>query len=141
MRSMALQLIRFCGVGVLCLGAATAGLAALHDLAGMYYLTAYAVAFGLGNLLGYILNGRFTFSSRTSVSGGTRYLILNTILLAINSLLMKILVEDAHIWYIGASLMLAVASTPISFFLHRTFSYSIRPSPLEPSAEQSNSAQ
>lgn len=124
---MVVQLSRFCGVGALCLAVTTAGLAALHELAGMYYLWAYAISFCVGNALGYLLNGRFTFSARVSVIGGTRYLFLNTILLALSSLLMKGLVDGVHVWYIGACLMLAAANTPISFLLHRTLSYQVRP--------------
>lgn len=125
---MVAQLSRFCGVGALCLAVTTAGLAALHDLAGMYYLSAYAISFCAGNALGYLLNGRFTFSARVSATGGTRYLFLNTILLALSSLLMKWLVDGLHVWYIGACLMLAAANTPTSFLLHRRFSYHLQPS-------------
>lgn len=126
-RSLITQLARFCGVGAVCLGSATAGLAALHEFTGMYYLTAYAISFCFGNLLGYLLNGRFTFGARVSASGGTRYLLLNAILLAINTVLMKLLVDGAHIWYIAACLTLAIATTPLSFVLHRRFSYAVPP--------------
>lgn len=125
MRSLITQLARFCGVGAICLATATGGLAALHDFAGMYYLTAYGISFCLGNLLGYLLNGRFTFGARVSASGGTRYLLLNGVLLGINTVLMKVLVDGAHVWYIAACLMLAVATTPLSFLLHRRFSYAL----------------
>jgi putative flippase GtrA len=123
MWSIVPQLRRFCVVGALCLAVTTAGLAALHELAGMYYLAAYAISFCIGNLLGYLLNGRFTFSARVSATGGVRYLVLNSILLALNSLLMKLLVEEAHVWYIGACLVVSAAVTPVSFLLHRKFSY------------------
>jgi putative flippase GtrA len=99
-------------------------LAALHDLAHLHYLLAYAVAFCCGNVLGYALNGRFTFSTRLTHTGVLRYLLLNATLLVVNSLLMRALVDGAHIWYISASLMLAVINAPISFLLHRSFSYS-----------------
>lgn len=123
----AAQLVRFCGVGVICLAASTAVLAALHDLAHLHYLLAYALAFCFGNVLGYALNGRFTFSARLTHIGVVRYLLLNCTLLVVNSMLMKVLVDGAHIWYIGASLLLAVVNAPLSFLLHRTFSYSPAP--------------
>lgn len=126
---MTAQLARFCGVGALCLATATAGLAVLHDILGMYYLTAYITSFFLGNVLGYVLNGRFTFNARVHASGGARYLLLNITLLAINSVLMKFLVDGARVWYIGAALILAVTTTPISFLLHRKFTYSASLSP------------
>lgn len=120
---MAAQLARFSAVGLICLAVSTAALAALHDLAGLYYLVAFGIAFCLGSTLGYLLNGRFTFTARVTRLGASRYLLLNGILLAVNSLLMKVLVDGAHIWYIGASLLLALVNTPISFLLHRAFSY------------------
>jgi putative flippase GtrA len=128
---MAAQLARFCAVGLICLAVSTSTLAALHDLAGLYYLVAFGIAFCLGNTLGYALNGRFTFTARITRLGASRYLLLNGILLAVNSILMKALVDGAHIWYIGASLLLAVLNTPMSFLLHRSFSYSA-PSVLRP---------
>jgi putative flippase GtrA len=121
---MAAQLVRFAAVGLICLAVSTAALAALHDLAGLYYLVAFGIAFCLGNVLGYVLNGRFTFTVRVTRLGLSRYLLLNVILLAVNSILMKALVDGAHIWYIGASLLLALVNTPLTFLLHRTFSYS-----------------
>ena len=140
MSLMVSQLSRFCSVGALCLAVSTAVLAALHELAGMYYLAAYAISFCVGNLLGYLLNGRFTFSTRVSASGGARYLFLNAALLAVSSLLMKLLVDGAHVWYMFAFLMLALANTPISFLLHRRFSY-VQPSRRGPLSQLSGSAQ
>lgn len=121
---MAAQLARFCAVGLICLVVSTSALAALHDLAGLYYLVAYGIAFCLGSVLGYALNGRFTFTAQVTRLGASRYLLLNGILLGVNSILMKALVDGAHIWYLGASLLLALVNTPMSFFLHRSFSYS-----------------
>ena len=132
---MAAQLARFCSVGVICLAVSTALLAALHDLAGLHYLVAFAIAFCLANVLGYVLNGRFTFTVRVSRLGGSRYILLNGSLLVINSLLMKALVDGAHVWYIGASLLLAVVNAPLSFLLHRSFTYTAAPQPATASPE------
>jgi len=128
------QLFRFCGVGTLCLGTTAGGLAALHELAGMNYLVAYVLSFCLGNLLGYLLNGRHTFGAPVSPFGGMRYLSVNTALLVISTVLMKILVETVHVWYMAACFSLAVATTPFSFLLHKRFSYSApaRPAHLLP---------
>ena len=120
----ALQLARFCGVGLICLVVSTSILATLHELADVYYLLAYVIAFCAGNVLGYVLNGRFTFSTRLTRAGVFRYLLLNATLLVVNSILMKALVDGIHMWYIGASLLLAALNAPMSFLLHRSFSYS-----------------
>jgi putative flippase GtrA len=118
-----LQLARFCGVGVICLIVSTLTLATLHDLAGLHYLLAFAISFCVGNVLGYTLNGRFTFSTPLTRAGIFRYLLLNGTLLIVNSGLMKALVDGLHVWYIGASLLLAMMNAPVSFLLHRSFSY------------------
>ena len=128
----AAQLTRFCGVGLVCLVVSTSVLAALHDLASLHYLLAFAIAFCVGTILGYSLNGRFTFAARLTHVGVLRYLLLNGTLLAVNSGLMKVLVDGAHMWYIAASLLLAALSTPLSFLLHRSFSYALPPSPGRP---------
>lgn len=125
------QLARFCGVGGLCLVVSTAALAALRDLVGLYYLVAFVIAFCLGHVMGYLLNGRYTFSVRASRVGGSRYLLLNGLFLAVNSLLLKLLVDGAHMWYIGASLLLAAANAPVSFLVHRAYSYGVRESVLQ----------
>jgi putative flippase GtrA len=121
---MTAQLARFCAVGLICLAVSTATLATLHELAGLHYLIAFGISFCAGNILGYVLNGRFTFTARVTHLGASRYLLLNGMLLGVNSILMKALVDGAHIWYIGASLVLALANAPMSFLLHRSFSYS-----------------
>ena len=123
----ALQLARFSVVGLICLAASTATLAALHDLAGLYYLVAFVISFCVGNILGYILNGRFTFTARLTRLGASRYLLLNGILLGVNSIFMKALVDGAHVWYISASLLLALVNTPMTYLLHRSFSYARSP--------------
>ena len=125
----ALQLARFCSVGVVCLVASTCLLAALHELAGVYYLLAFAMSFCVANVLGYMLNGHFTFSIRPTCPGVFRYFLLNGTLLVVNSILMKAMVDGAHMWYIGASLLLAALNAPMSFLLHRSFSYSTQTQP------------
>ena len=120
------QLARFSVVGIVCLAVSTATLAALHAIAGLYYLAAFAISFVVGNALGYLLNGRLTFATEPSRGGMLRYFLLNGALLLINSALMKLLVERAHVWYIGASLLLALVNTPLTFLLHRSVSFATR---------------
>lgn len=128
------QLARFCGVGAICLVVSTCLLAALHELAGVYYLPAFAISFCVGNVLGYVLNGYFTFSTRLTRAGIFRYLLLNGTLLIVNSILMKALVDAVHMWYIGASLLLAALNAPMGFLLHRSFSYAAPSTQSQPRA-------
>lgn len=119
-----LELVRFCVVGLTCLGLGLAILAGLHEMAGADYLIAYIVAFVVTSLAGYWLNARFTFSL-TSVghAGAARYLMVNAVLLCANAAAFKILVAVFHLWYIAAAILLAAVNTPVSFLAQRLVTY------------------
>jgi putative flippase GtrA len=119
-----LKLGRFSLVGLTCLGLATGVLAGLHDLAGVNYLVAYIASFAAGNVTGYLLNARFTFSAnRVHYGGALRYMAINAALLGANTAALRYLVESLHLWYIAAAVALAIANTPISFIGQGLFTY------------------
>ena len=118
------QLARFCSVGALCAGLGLAILAGLHELAGVNYLAAFAVAFVISNAVGYRLNARFTFAAdRVDATGIARYMLINLASLLINSIALRVLVGNLHLWYLAASLLLTVVNAPIAFVAHRLLSY------------------
>jgi putative flippase GtrA len=121
----AAEFARFCVVGILCFGVGLAVLSGGVELAGLHYLIAYAASFVAANCVGYLLNGRFTFGKRTSLEGGgiSRYMLVNGTLLIVNSCLLRLLVETCHVWYVGATALLAIVNMPVSFIAHRLFSY------------------
>lgn len=123
----AFELARFCTVGLLCFAAGTALLAVLHELAGLHYLLAFGIAFVSSNLLGYLLNGRFTFAERVAPdrTGAARYLLVNALLLATSAVLMRLLVERLHVWYITATFIIAAINAPVSFLTQRVITYRI----------------
>ena len=99
-------------------------LAALHSLAGVNYLLAYAASFIVGNVLGYLLNARFTFSVRSvSHTGAARYMLVNATLLCVNTAALKLLVGGLHLWYIAAAILLAAINAPVSFLAQRLVTY------------------
>jgi putative flippase GtrA len=119
-----LQLARFCAVGVTCLMLGLAVLAALHEFAGVNYLAAYVAAFVVGNLAGYLLNARFTFlAGSVDRAGATRYLLVNLVLLCVNTAALKLLVDGVRMWYLAAAILLAAVSAPISFLAQRLITY------------------
>lgn len=127
MRERLLRLARFCTVGLICLGIALSVLAGLHDFAGVNYLIAYVASFVVSNIAGYLLNARFTFSTKAVDSAGlVRYMTVNASMLGANTLAMKLLVDVLHVWYLGAAILLAAVNTPISFFGQRLFTYRAR---------------
>lgn len=124
----ALQLGRFCAVSLLCFGLGLGVLTGLHELAGVHYLVAYVAAFLVTSTLGYLLNGRYTFRARgADGSGLVRYMLVNVALLLLNGTALRFLVEDFHVWYLYATLLLAAINTPVSFIAHRIVSYRLGP--------------
>ena len=123
-----LQLARFCGVSLFCFGLGLGVLTGLHELAGVHYLVAYVASFVVTSTLGYLLNGRYTFRTQGGNSNGLlRYMFVNVGLLAVNGMALRILVEDVHVWYFHATLLLAAINTPVSFLAHRVISYRLGP--------------
>ncbi len=121
------QLGRFCAVGLTCLALSLAVLVGLHTFAGLNYLVAYAASFLAGNTAGYLLNARFTFSVGTvSHAGAVRYIAVNGVLLCVSTALMRLMVGEFHVWYIGSALLVAALNTPISFLAQRVVTYRIR---------------
>lgn len=120
----ALQLTRFAAVGLFCFVIGIGVLTGLHELAGVYYLLAYGASFVVSSTLGYILNGRFTFGTKGGDGPGVlRYMSVNCMLLLVNGVALRFLVEYFHMWYLGATLLLAVINTPVSFLAHRLLSF------------------
>ena len=124
MREHALQLTRFAAVSLVCFIIGIGVLTSLHELAGVHYLIAYGASFVVTSSLGYLLNGRFTFGTRSADAPGVvRYMTVNVMLLLVNGAALKLLVEYFHLWYLGATLLLAAINTPVSFMAHRLVSY------------------
>lgn len=124
MKSHALQLVRFSAVSLFCFALGLGVLAGLHELAGVYYLVAYVAAFVVTSSLGYVLNGRYTFrAGNGDRTGLLRYTLVNVSLLVINGSALRLLVEHFGVWYLSATLLLALLNTPVSFLAHRVVSY------------------
>ena len=74
--------------------------------------------------VGYLLNGRYTFGAGHGDSSGlVRYTLVNVFLLIVNGTMLRLLVEQFHVWYLTATVALAMVNTPVSFLAHRVVSY------------------
>src|ERR1700744_4428149 len=103
MRRHALQLARFCAVSLFCFALGLGVLTGLHELGGVHYLVAYVASFVVTSSLGYLLNGRYTFrAGGGDRSGLLRYMLVNVSLLVLNGVVLRLLVERLHIWYLSA---------------------------------------
>jgi putative flippase GtrA len=119
-----LQLVRFCAVGLACFALGLAVLAGLRDLGGVNYLVAFAASFILCNIAGYLLNARFTFLARSvNHARAASYLLINAVLLCVNTAAMKLLVDELGMWYLAAAVLLAAVNTPVSFGAQRLITY------------------
>ena len=133
MRGHALQLARFAAVSLFCFALGLAVLTSLHELAGVHYLVAYVASFVVTSTLGFLLNGWYTF--RTQGRGGSglvRYMTVNVGLLVLNGAMLRLLVEQFHVWYVTATVVLAMINTPVSFLAHRVVSYRLGLRPASP---------
>ena len=120
----AAALVRFAGVGLVSFLITISVLASLHELAGLNYLLAYAAAFVVSSTCGYLLNRRFTFrADGSNRTGLLRYTLVNVGLVTINGAALRVLVEDFHLWYLAASVLLAMINTPVSYVAHLLLSY------------------
>ena len=121
------KLARFCIVGLACFGLGLAILAGLHGAAGVNYIVAYVASFVITNIIGYLLNARFTFDYKApSHLGAVRYMAVNGGLLGVNTLAMGVMVDWLHMWYLSAAIFLAAISTPFSFVGQWLFTYRAR---------------
>jgi len=121
------KLVRFGAVGLACMTVGLAVLTGLHALAGVNYLVAYVTSFVVSNLAGYLLNARFTFSAKSvDHAGALRYMAVNAALLGANTLYMKLLVDNLHVWYVAAAILTACFNTPLSFLGQWLFTYRLQ---------------
>ena len=124
MTAPAVQLARFSAVSLFCFALGVGVLTGLHERAGVHYLVAYVASFVVTSSLGYLLNGRYTFRAGDGDGSGLlRYMLVNVSLLVLNGAALRFLVEQFHVWYLTATLLLAALNTPVSFLAHRVVSY------------------
>ena len=126
-RARLLQLARFGSVGLLCACISIAVLVGLCELAHVNYLLAYFISFLVANICGYLLNGHFTFDASNNLKGKSFavYVLINCASLAVNSLALRILVEGFGVWYLTATIALALINAPVNFIAHRALSYRV----------------
>lgn len=117
------QLGAFCAIGLACFALSISVLAGLHEWAGVNYLAAFVCAFVLSNVAGYLLNARLTFAIRSDQGGAARYMLVNAVLLGVNTAAMTLLVNEFRVWYIAAAIALAAVNAPVSFVAQRLVTY------------------
>lgn len=119
------EFIRFCSVGIVCYVTGLLLLAFLTEFVGLHYALSFSISFVVTNLLGFRLNGRFSFGgvAATDRRAGARYFAISAASLAANSAALVALVELGGMWYLAAVMVLTAINVPINFIAHRTWTY------------------
>ena len=113
------RFIRFFGVGLVCTILNYFLLYYFTDILRIYYLLSFVVVFFIGNLVGFFLNKKYTFKSKTNFWDEIwKYHSVMISSLIINLMAIHILVQYFNVWYIHASLITTVSGIFYNFVLH-----------------------
>jgi putative flippase GtrA len=123
------RFIAFGLVGGLCLGLNTLVLWALTSGLGVHYLVSTVVAFSAITPLGFLLNKVLTFRTRREYAPVElpRYVLAMGASFFANIALMYLLVSVLGLWYLPASLLVAMTLLVVNFLTSDRWSFRVRP--------------
>jgi putative flippase GtrA len=115
-------------VGGFCLAVNTLTLWALTSVLGIHYLVSTVIAFVAITPLGFLLNKVLTFRTRREYAPIElpRYFTAMAASFAANIALMYLLVSVLSIWYLAASLMVAVLLVSVNFLTSDRWSFRVQ---------------
>jgi putative flippase GtrA len=118
----------FCLVGGLCLSLNTFALWALTSGVGLHCLASTALAFALITPLGFLLNKLLTFRTRREYAPVElpRYFTAMAASFAANLALMYLLVSVLGVWYLAASLLVAITLLVVNFLTSDRWSFRVQ---------------
>ena len=116
------QFILFCLVGA-SNTLITMGVLALLLRLGVYYLIASPVAYICGVVNGYLWSSKLVFKKKRTVENATKFLIVNIIVLGVNTGLMWIWVDALSIREILAQILTICFTMPLNFILNKLWTY------------------
>jgi putative flippase GtrA len=121
------ELIRFCFSGLLCALLNLIGVMLLTELAGLHYLTSLAISSAAAATVGFILNRWWTFRVRgTAVEPEyLRYLVVAGAQIIVSLWFCAWLVDDLRVPYLPALIGVAAFLAPLSYVLHRAWSFGL----------------
>lgn len=119
------RFVRFSLVGAACYCAGIVFLYLGTEKLGLHYLVSMAIALVLVNILGWLLNRRWTFSPSGSspLTEFCRYFVANISGFFLTMFLMAILVSWLGVNYLLASALIAAGMMFVNFFVHRYWSF------------------
>ncbi len=104
-----------------------AALYALTEWLGVYYLASVAIAYLLGMATNYSLNKTLTFGNRSRRVAAQFGVFILVALggLGINLIVIYLLVEHAHLWYMYAKVIAIAVALFWSFFGHKHITFGL----------------
>ena len=122
------RFVAFALVGGFCLGVNTLVLWALTSGLGVHYLASTAIAFFTITPLGFLLNKLLTFRTRREhvPIELPRYFAAMAASFAANLGLMDVLVDWLRIWYVAASLLVALVLLVVNFLASDRWSFRVQ---------------
>ena len=121
------EVIRYLATGAL--GAALNVLVAvfLTECVGLNYLVSLAICSAIVIVVGFFLNRNWTFRKRgaTIIREFLRYALVTGINVPIGLVACAVLVEFAKIRYMYAIMIVAAVFAPVTFFVHRAWTFGL----------------
>jgi len=126
--SLAARFASFVFVGGLCLGLNTLVLWVLTSGLGVHYLLSTVIAFSAITPFGFLLNKVLTFRTRREYAAVElpRYFAAMSSSFLANIVLMYLLVSVLGVWYVLASLLVAVTLVVVNFLTSDRWSFRVQ---------------
>jgi len=114
------QIIQYCLAGASGVIIYYAALYGLTEYLGVWYVVSAIIGFILNTGLSFVLQKFWTFQDKTSRKVGhqlAQYATMKTLFLVANTVLLYLMVEYLHLWYMAAQVMLTVLLTVVGFIV------------------------
>jgi dolichol-phosphate mannosyltransferase len=116
------QIVRFCIAGAAGVIAYYTALYCLTEYLGIWYILSSIVGFILNQTIGFVLHKFWTFKDKNTeyIRGQAfKYLMRGICTLGANSLLLYLLVDCFHLWYVGAQMLLTIILTLVNYIISK----------------------
>jgi len=121
------ELARFALTGILCLLINVGGMTLLTELVRLHYLTSLALSSATSATIGFVVNRWWTFRVQgTAVAPEyLRYVVTAAAQVMAGLWSCAWLVDGLHIPYVAAVLLVSAALAPLSYLVHRAWSFGL----------------
>ena len=114
------QVVRFCVAGAAGVIAYYTALYGLTEYLGVWYVTSAVIGFILNTGLNFTLQKLWTFQNKETQMVGRQLMLYVAMIVSFlvgNAVLLYLMVQYLHMWYIGAQMILTVVISILSFFI------------------------